>query len=520
MRVLVQFFDEWSDFRLAELQSLIPCPEPPVMLEHSGSKLFTILDLPDEESARALCVRSVLIKAVYELWGMGSSLEEAVEATKSAYESGSVIDKALLRVENSWCVDIQLLYKKVSSAVKEDFRNHFKFLDFLGPVQLREPDVNVAVVLDYFQEYSSREKGCKMEGSDMNLLAAFVYCGRVLAKGGMREELRKYDLKKRLYLGPTTLDHSLAFLMANLAGVKPGYLCLDPFVGTASLLIALSHHGAFCMGTDIDVRVIRGMMYAGGGRHKDSDSVQVQQDGKEAKRDIFATFNDYALPAPELIRLDLHSFRKHYHHSAVGTFDSIVTDPPYGIRAGGRKSGKAEGVDYEVSTDRRADHIPSTQSYAVEEVMLDLLECSASLLKLGGTLCYLIPTPYDFSPSDLPSHPCFVVEHLCLQSLSTRHGRHAVMLRKTRENTPDLQEDFSAYKDRVLAGQEGHFDQLAKKLEAALAPGSRGNEDVVIRSSMGAQRRRAAKERRREHAKNAKNAINTVLEMESTVVKE
>lgn len=527
MKVLIQFFDEWEDFRLSELLGILKLldiaysPSEPTFVENCRSRLFSIVDVPDEASVRALCTRSVLIKAVYEVWGMGTSLDEAVEATKAAYSSNSWgaekgredgawgIDRSLFGVENSWCVDIQLLYKKVPSAEKDAYRNRFKFLDFLGPVKLRDPEVNVTVVLDYFDEYATKAKDSNSNAAEANTKTPLVYCGRVLAKGGMREELRKYDLKKRLYLGPTTLDHGLAFLMANMAGVKPGHVCLDPFVGTASLLIALAHHGAFCMGTDIDVRVIRGMMYAGSSRQTDSDSVSKQDGTEEIRRDIFTTFRDYSLPPPELTRLDLHSFMKHYHHSAFGTFDSIVTDPPYGIRAGGRKSGRAEKVDYEVSAERRADHIPSTQSYAVEEVMLDLLECSAMLLKVDGTLCYLIPTPYDFSPSDLPAHPCFELEHLCLQTLSTRHGRHAVMLRKKREYTSQLKEEFLAYKERVLTGEEGHFDQLARKLEAALAPGSRGNEAVVIRSSKKFDRRHNAKLKRKEHSKSA----TTVLEM-------
>jgi tRNA (guanine10-N2)-methyltransferase len=51
------------------------------------------------------------------------------------------------------------------------------------------------------------------------------------------QELKKYDLKKRFYLGPTSLDHALAFIMANAARVKRGGFVLDPFVGTASILV-------------------------------------------------------------------------------------------------------------------------------------------------------------------------------------------------------------------------------------------------------------------------------------------
>ena len=54
----------------------------------------------------------------------------------------------------------------------------------------------------------------------------------------------KYDLNKRLYLGPTSTDHELAFLMANQGLVSDGDLVLDPFVGTGSIAIACSHMGA------------------------------------------------------------------------------------------------------------------------------------------------------------------------------------------------------------------------------------------------------------------------------------
>jgi tRNA (guanine10-N2)-methyltransferase len=53
----------------------------------------------------------------------------------------------------------------------------------------------------------------------------------------MEQEVFKYDLKKRHYIGPTSLDHTLAIIMANVSHVKKGSVVLDPFVGTASLLV-------------------------------------------------------------------------------------------------------------------------------------------------------------------------------------------------------------------------------------------------------------------------------------------
>jgi tRNA (guanine10-N2)-methyltransferase len=63
-----------------------------------------------------------------------------------------------------------------------------------------------------------------------------------------------------------------------------------------------------------------------------------------------------------------------------GYYDVIVTDPPYGIRAGAKKTGKNVPVTYTIAEDRRHDHIPRTQKYPVEEVMLDLLHTAARSL--------------------------------------------------------------------------------------------------------------------------------------------
>ena len=62
----------------------------------------------------------------------------------------------------------------------------------------------------------------------------------------------KFDLDKRPYLGPTSTDHELAFLMANQALVTAGDLVYDPFVGSGSIALACSHFGAHVLGSDLD----------------------------------------------------------------------------------------------------------------------------------------------------------------------------------------------------------------------------------------------------------------------------
>lgn len=64
----------------------------------------------------------------------------------------------------------------------------------------------------------------------------YVYFGRQVAEGN-RDAVAAFDLKKRPYLGPTSMDNELALVMANMALSGKGKLCFDPFVGTGSILV-------------------------------------------------------------------------------------------------------------------------------------------------------------------------------------------------------------------------------------------------------------------------------------------
>lgn len=95
-------------------------------------------------------------------------------------------------------------------------------------------------------------------------------------------QVSKHDLKKRPYLGPTSLVPDLSLLMANAARVQPHQLVLEPFVGTGSLAIAAAELGAVVLGTDIDIRVLRG----------------------KQGRNLSSCFAHYGLGKPELLRAD------------------------------------------------------------------------------------------------------------------------------------------------------------------------------------------------------------------------
>jgi len=113
-----------------------------------------------------------------------------------------------------------------------------------------------------------------------------------------------------------------------------------------------------------------------------------------------------------------------------------VTDPPYGIRAGARKSGsrRGDGEVRPVLEEYRYDHVAQTRPYAVSDVMADLLNVAAMTLVMGGRLTYVIPSMLDFNEEeDLPRHDCLKVVSVCYQPLQTELGRRTVTMEKVKE---------------------------------------------------------------------------------------
>jgi tRNA (guanine10-N2)-methyltransferase len=204
-------------------------------------------------------------------------------------------------------------------------------LPFEGKIKLKAPDVRYWLMEEYLNSTDAAPQ--------------HVYFGRELpGVTRARELVGLGDLKRRMYLGPTSLDNEVALLMASFAHVKKGSVVLDPFVGTGSILIACAQFGAhFCVGTDIDIRVLRG----------------------KKGRNVFSNFRQYGLPLPELIRSDNALHGGHFRALSEPMYDAVCCDPPYGIRAGARRSGSKREEVKPVPEHLRADHIPQTRPYPV-----------------------------------------------------------------------------------------------------------------------------------------------------------
>lgn len=149
---------------------------------------------------------------------------------------------------------------------------------------------------------------------------------------GSRHRIEKLSLKKRAYLGTTSMDAELSLLMANQALAAPATLVMDPFVGTGSLLCSAAEYGAMVMGGDIDPRVLR---------------------GADPEHCVYANMVQYGF-VPRLVDIVVHD-QASCALRPVPFLDAIIADrthstyppshtlpAPYGIRAGAKKIGMKE----------------------------------------------------------------------------------------------------------------------------------------------------------------------------------
>ncbi|KAJ1456463.1 hypothetical protein M885DRAFT_174075 [Pelagophyceae sp. CCMP2097] len=177
------------------------------------------------------------------------------------------------------------------------------------------------------------------------------------------------------------------------------------------------------------------------GLARGTQAAPVETEASDSKKTLFSNFQQYGLPAPEIVRLDASRFFESWAPANEEVFDAIVTDPPYGIRAGARCTGSAAGELVKVVPEHlRADHVPATQPYPVADVIADLLTIAARTLKTGsGRLAYLLPATTDFDPAnDTPRHPCLELVNACPQPISAKYARWLIVMRKVQPWAPEF----------------------------------------------------------------------------------
>lgn len=268
--------------------------------QYNPESPFLVLELASEEDAKRLVARALLVRAVYELWGTGADLDSL---HRNVQEFSSHLWSSYLHT--SFRFDIQSFNGHRSNKQRVKIIESFSYLGFEGKIEMRHPQASFVVFEDYHHEASEPR---------MN------YFGRYVGSGN-RRSIAHYDLKKRHYIGTTSMDAELSLITANIAGVARDHLVLDPFVGTGSFLVAAAVLGAACLGSDIDGRQIRG----------------------KSERSIRSNFQQYGL-GQYLIDCFASDLANHVFRNAE-FLDAIICDrtlfvkeilnvAPYGVREG------------------------------------------------------------------------------------------------------------------------------------------------------------------------------------------
>ncbi|GAA6029717.1 hypothetical protein JCM8097_001017 [Rhodosporidiobolus ruineniae] len=408
-----------EDFRNAEIESICSLlnidfswPTPP-----DSSRPYVLIGLRDEEAARQLGTRLVSVKHIWEFWAQAEAYEELHAKVKSA-ELREIWEPYTLDRDCTWKFTVAGHNRTIALKEQVELINTFSYMPFPGDIDLRKPKLEIGVFEEYEFDrlkklpptYFADVKGKApagaanppLVGTETAPVAAedeegkllpmrAVWMGRKICET-QRHLIDIYDVKKRAYIGTTTMEAEASLLMANQAQAAPGKFVYDPFAGTGSMLLTAAHFGAFAFGSDIDGRQMRGK--------KTSIRNSAEQYGVKGRI------------------VDCCSFDMTQHPWRTGEFfDAIVTDPPYGVRAGAKRLGRQEGEkeilpmvvkgrESEGVHTEFHDYVPPSVGWPMEEVISTLVTFSLYLLKPGGRLVFFLPTDNaEYSDVDIPSIP-------------------------------------------------------------------------------------------------------------------
>ncbi|TKA57830.1 hypothetical protein B0A53_00979 [Rhodotorula sp. CCFEE 5036] len=404
-----------EEFRLPEIESVAKLFNIqyswPVEPDHT--RPYTMIGLEDDQAAKKLGSRLVSVKHVWQYWASADTYEQIHEIVKG---------DACRKEWEPYAHDDQCTWKFTTAGHNRTLAlpqqvariNRFSYMAFRGPIDLKRPMLEVGLFEEYDENKQWGEKvrearrkvlgeettGASEDGAsepsapklhkdkgkekliesgliDENESLRSVWLARKICDTS-RHLIDVFDLKKRAYIGTTSMESEASLLMANQALANPGKWIYDPFAGTGSLLLTASAFGACTFGSDIDGRQIRG-----------------KKTGIRHSAEQYGVWNRI---------LDCYTFDMTQHPWRTGElFDAIVTDPPYGVRAGAKRLGREEGErevlpqiiagrEHEGYHHQFHDYVPPSVGWPMEEVISTLITYALYLLRPGGRLVFFLPT--------------------------------------------------------------------------------------------------------------------------------
>uniref|UniRef100_A0A240PL00 tRNA (guanine(10)-N(2))-methyltransferase TRMT11 n=1 Tax=Anopheles epiroticus TaxID=199890 RepID=A0A240PL00_9DIPT len=439
-KYVLWFAQEHVDFRQAEIASLLRIwnIQMNTPANHDPDRPFWLVELQNDEAARKLASRSMSLRCIFELWAYSNQgLTNFHEQLRRHIETNGNTLAPHFEANKSFKITVETYNKHFSQKEKVAKIETMQYLPVEGPVNLKTPDVHY-----WYIEFWG------LDPMDVPEQPYDVLFGRWIADG-KRDMINEISLKTRKFIGNTSMDPQLSLLMANQGLVQGGDLVFDPFAGSGSLLVAAAKFGAYVVGADIDYMIVHGK----------SKPTRVNQKVREKDESIYANLQQYGCGGLFVDVLIADFSRSIWADSIL--FDSIITDPPYGIREA------TERIEFK--TQRRATamtedavHYPSTSPYQLCQMYKDLLQFSARHLKLGGRLVCWFPMLRKDAGSDvLPRHKCLQLVANSEQPLSGYSSRRLLTYEKISDSEADLNA-FEMPETVVENFRERYFTQLAE----------------------------------------------------------
>uniref|UniRef100_A0A3B4BDP4 tRNA (guanine(10)-N(2))-methyltransferase TRMT11 N-terminal domain-containing protein n=1 Tax=Periophthalmus magnuspinnatus TaxID=409849 RepID=A0A3B4BDP4_9GOBI len=185
---------------------------------------FWCLEGLSEEDVKHVMARSVCAKSAFELWGHGRTHSE-LKTSLLNYPVEKM--RPFMQQESTYRINVYTFNKTLEFAERIKRIDDMEYLPFEGTVSLKNPQHIFSLLEDY--------------GTDPNNIPEvpnYVYFGRWIADG-QRELIRSHSVKNRHFIGNTSMDAGLSFIMANHAKVKQNDVVFDPFVGTGMFCLCL-----------------------------------------------------------------------------------------------------------------------------------------------------------------------------------------------------------------------------------------------------------------------------------------
>ena len=341
LSTLVLFRSCFGPSRIAEFESVTLKLYPNAHIEWQWDKVnrayyggdygpSVIQRLPGDLTAlewAEVAARCIGCKGLFQILGAGDTLEDCIQKV------GSLSDEQILNlIQGSWSMQVKMLGRSDRLHPTERRDRVESFRDVLGvlvkrKVELNNPDHELILLEDCRSLESDINAGQPQPPHHVYLLLKVSPSTRPT----VRELAELSDVKKRAFIGTTTLPADRALLISNLGLVGTGMTVLDPFCGSGGLLLSSALLGARVVGADVDAELL-----------SFSDApIRFPNSPLRPNRGVELvsygdSFTEIGLEQPTLLAgLDIQSadvVPQVLQANHGQRYDAIVTDPPYGIR--------------------------------------------------------------------------------------------------------------------------------------------------------------------------------------------